>query len=92
MKADYQKSNEFKDQRREPGSQQIEELDRHSQVVETRSNRSSGYSEPSSARRGLYLKVKARKEQQELQARLENLKREVIQREITDLQDSGCME
>ena len=41
-------------------------------------------SKTSSARRVLYLQVKALKEQEELQTRLAELKREAIQREIAD--------
>ena len=41
----------------------------------------------SSARRVLYLKVKAQKEQEELQTRLEKLKREAIQMEIDDFHE-----
>ena len=41
----------------------------------------------SSARRVLYLKVKAQKEQEELQTRLEKLKREAKQMEIDDFHE-----
>ena len=44
-------------------------------------------SKTSSARRILYLKVKALKKQEELQSRVEKLKREAIQREIADLHE-----
>ena len=44
-------------------------------------------SKSSSGRRVLYLKVKALKEQEELQARQEKLKREAIEREIADLHE-----
>ena len=44
-------------------------------------------SKTSSARRVLYLKVKALKEHEELQSRVEKLKREAIQREIADLHE-----
>ena len=44
-------------------------------------------SKSSIARRVLYLKVKAQKEQEELQTRLEKLKREAIQMEIADLHE-----
>ena len=69
-KAEDQKSDEFKDQRSEPGSLQKEELGKHSDLVETRSNRSSVVSKTLSARRVLNLRVKALKEPEELQARL----------------------
>ena len=80
-KAEDQKLDEFKDQRRESGSLQIEELSKRSQLVETRSNRSSVISKTSSARRVVYLKVKAPKEQEEQQTRIERLKREVKEME-----------
>ena len=86
-KANDQKLDGFRDQTSKPGQLQIEELDRHSQLIETRSNRTSVISKTSSARRVLYLKVIALKEQEELQARLEKLKREAIQREIVDLHE-----
>ena len=54
---------------------------------EIRSNRTSVISKTSSARRVLYLKVKALREQGELQTRLEKMKREAIQREIADLHE-----
>ena len=38
-KVEDQKSDEFQGQRSDPGSLQIEELGKHSQLVETRSNR-----------------------------------------------------
>ena len=60
-------------------------LGKHSQLVETRSNKSSVILKTSSARRVIYLKVKALKEEEEQQARLEKLKREALQREIADL-------
>ena len=66
---------------------EIEELGKHPTLVETRSNRSSVISKSSIARRVLYLKVKAQKEQEELQTRLEKLKREAIQMEIADLHE-----
>ena len=81
-KAEDQKSDEVQGQRSETGQLEIEELGKHPQLVETRSNRSSVIS--SSARRVLYLKVKAQKEQEELQTRLAKLKREAIQMEITE--------
>ena len=93
-KAEDQKSDKLQDQRNEPGSLQIEELCKKSQLVETRSNRSSVISETSSARRLLYLNAKALKEQEELQARLEKLAREAKQleggakeKEIADLHE-----
>ena len=87
-KAEDQKSDEVRGQRSETGQLEIEELCcKHPQLVETRSNRSSVISKSSSARRVLYLKVKAQKEQEELQTRIEKLKREAIQMEIADLHE-----
>ena len=86
-KAEDQKSDEVQGQRSETGQLEIEELGKHPKLVETRSNRSSVISKSSSARRVLYLKVKAQKEQEELQTRLEKLKREAIQMEIADLHE-----
>ena len=86
-KAEDQKSDEVQGQRSETGQLEIEELGKHPKLVETRSNRSSVTSKTSIARRVLYLKVKAQKEQEELQTRLEKLKREAIQMEIADLHE-----
>ena len=86
-KAEDQKSDEVQGQRSETGQLKIEELGKHPKLVETRSNRSSVISKSSIDRRVLYLKVKAQKEQEELQTRLEKLKREAIQREIADLHE-----
>ena len=86
-KAEDQKSDEVQGQRSETGQLEIEELGKHPKLVETRSNRSSVISKTSIARRVLYLKVKAQKEQEELQTRLEKLKREAIQMEIADLHE-----
>ena len=86
-KVEDQKSDEFQGQGSETGQLEIEELGKHPQLVETRSNRSSVISKTSSARRVLYLKVKAQKEQEELQTRLEKLKHEAIQIEIADLHE-----
>ena len=86
-KAEDQKSDEVQGQRSETGQLEIEELGKHPKLVETRSNRSSVISKSSIARRVLYLKVKAQKQQEELQTRLEKLKREAIQMEIADLHE-----
>ena len=86
-KAEDQKSDEIQGQRSETGQLEIEELGKHPKLVETRSNRSSVISKSSLARRVLYLKVKAQKEQEELQTRLEKLKREAIQMETADLHE-----
>ena len=66
---------------------EIEELGKHPKLVETRSNRSSVISKSSIDRRVFYLKVNAQKEQEELQTRLEKLKREAIEMEIADLHE-----
>ena len=73
----YQKSDELQDQRVQPGSLQLEEIGKRSELVETTTNRGSVISKTSSARRVHYLKEKALKEQEEMQARLEKLRREV---------------
>ena len=86
-KAEDQKSDEVQGQRSETGQLEIEELGKHPKLVETRSNRSLVISKSSLARRVLYLKVKAQKEQEELQTRLEKLKREAIQMETADLHE-----
>ena len=86
-KEEDQKSDEVQGQRSETGQLEIEELGKHPKLVETRSNRSLVISKSSLARRVLYLKVKAQKEQEELQTRLEKLKREAIQMEIADLHE-----
>ena len=65
-KAEDQKSDEVQGQRSETGQLEIEELGKHPKLVETRSNRSLVISKSSLARRVLYLKVKAQKEQEEL--------------------------
>ena len=61
----------------------IEELSIHSRSKRTKSNKTSVISKTSSARRVLDLEIKALKEQEELQARLTELK----QKEIADLQE-----
>ena len=86
-KAEVQKSDEVQGRKSETGQLELEDLGKHPQLVETRSNRSSVISKSSSARRVLYLRVKAQKEQEELQTRLEKLKREAIQMEIADLHE-----
>ena len=61
----------------------IEELSIHSRGDKAKSNKTSVLSKTSSVRRILYLEIKALKEQEELQARLTELK----QKEIADLQE-----
>ena len=72
-------------QEREEGTRSlpIEELSIHSRSKRTKSNKTSVISNTSSARRVLDLEIKALKEQEELQARLTELK----QKEIADLQE-----
>ena len=76
----------------EPGngarSLPIEELSIHSRSERAKSNKTSVISKTSSARRVLHLELKALKEQEELQSRLEKLGRETKQKEmeIADLQ------
>ena len=70
-------------QEREKGTRSlpIEELSIHSRSKRTKSNKTSVISKTSSARRVLDLEIKALKEQEELQARLTELK----QKEIAEL-------
>ena len=69
-------------------SLQIEALSMHSRSDKTKSKMTSVISKTSSARRVLHLELKALKEQEELQYRLEKLGRETKQKEmeIADLQ------
>ena len=66
----------------------IEELSIHSRSERAKSNKTSVISKTSSARRVLHLELKALKEQEKLQSRLEKLGRETKQKEmeIADLQ------
>ena len=79
------------DDRQEPRNRgrslQIEELSIHSQGDKTKSNKTSVISKTSSARRVMHLELKALKEHEELQKRLEKLVREAKQMEIADLQE-----
>ena len=76
-------------QEREKGTRSlpIEELSIHSRSKRTKSNKTSVISKTSSARRVLDLEVKALKEQEELQTRLEKLRREANEVKIASLQD-----
>ena len=65
----------------------IEALGMHSRSDKTKSNKTSVISKTSSARRVLHLKIKALKEQEELQTRLEKLRREAKEIEIADMQE-----
>ena len=65
----------------------IEELSIHSRSKRTKSNKTSVISKTSSARRVLDLELNALKEQEEMQSRLENLRRNAEQNKIADLQE-----
>ena len=65
----------------------IEELSIHSRSKRTKSNKTSVISKTSNARRVLDLELNALKEQEELQSRLEKLRRNAEQNEIADLQE-----
>ena len=65
----------------------IEELSIHSRSKRTKSNKTSVISKTSCARRVLDLELNALKEQDELQSRLEKLRRNAKQNEIADLQE-----
>ena len=76
-------------QEREKGTRSlpIEELSIHSRSKRTKSNKTSVISKTSSARRVLDLEIKALKEQEEFQTRLEKLRREANEVKIASLQD-----
>ena len=76
-------------QEREKGTRSlpIEELSIHSRSKRTKSNKTTVISKTSSARRVLDLEIKALKEQEELQTRLEKLRREANEVKIASLQD-----
>ena len=63
----------------------IEELSIHSRSERAKSNKTSVISKTSSARRVMHLELKALKEHEELQKRLEKLEREAKEKEIADL-------
>ena len=79
------------DDRQEPrngaSSLPIDELSIHSRSKRTKSNKTSVISKTSSARRVLDLELNALKEQEELQSRLEKLRRNAEQNEIANLQE-----
>ena len=79
------------DDRQEPRNRarslQVEELSIHSHGNRTKSNKTSVMSKSSSARRVIDLELNALKEQEELQSRLEKLRRDAEQNEIADLQE-----
>ena len=73
--------------RNEASSQPKEELSIHSRGDKTKSNKTSVFSKTSSVRRILDLEIKALKEQEELQTRLENFRREAKEIEVADMQE-----
>ena len=79
------------DDRQEPrnraSSVQIEELSNYSRSERAKSNKTSVISKTSSARRVLDLELKALKEQEEFQTRLQKLRREANEVKIASLQD-----
>ena len=79
------------DDRQEPrngaSSLPIDELSIHLRSKRTKSNKTSVISKTSSARRFLDLELKSLKEQEELQTRLEKLRREANEVKIASLQD-----
>ena len=79
------------DDRQEPrngaSSLPIDELSIHSRSKRTKSNKTSVISKTSSARRFLDLELKSLKKQEELQTRLEKLRREANEVKIASLQD-----
>ena len=74
---------DFQEPQKGARSQPIEELSINSQGGKNNNNKTSVFSETSSVGRILDLEIKASKEQEELQARLTELK----QKEIADLQE-----
>ena len=65
----------------------IEELSIHSRSERAKSNKTSVFSRTSSASRVMHLELKAPKEHEELQRRLEKLEREAKEKEIADLRE-----
>ena len=84
---DGRSAEDRQDPRKGARSLQVEELSIHSRGNKTKSNKTSVISKTSSARRVMHLELKALKEQEELQKRLEKLEREAKQMEIADLQE-----
>ena len=80
---DGRSADDRQDLKKRARSLQIEELSIHSRGDKTKSNKTSVISKTSSARQVLHWELKALKEQEELQARLTQLK----QMEIADLQE-----
>ena len=83
---DGHSADDRQDPRRRARSLQIEELSIHSRSERAKSNKTSVISKSSSARRVFDLELNALKEQEELQSRLEKLRRDAEQNEIADVQ------
>ena len=84
---DGHSADDRQDPRKRDRSLQIEELSIHSRSERAKSNKTSVISKSSSARRVIGLELNALKEQEELQSRLEKLRRDAEQNEIADLQE-----
>ena len=91
---DGRSADDRQDPRKRARSLQFEELSIHSQGDKTKTNKTSVISKTSSARRVMHLELKALKEHEALQKRLEKLEREAKQlereakeKEIADLQE-----
>ena len=84
---DGRSADDRQDPRKRARSLQIEELSIHSQGDKTKSNKTSVISKTSTAKRVMHLELKALKEHEELQKRLEKLERGAKQMEIADLQE-----
>ena len=84
---DDRSADDRQDPRKRARSLQIEALSMHSHGDRTKSNKTSVMSKSSSARRVIDLDLNALKDQEELQSRLEKLRRNAEQNEIADLQE-----
>ena len=84
---DGHNADDSQDPRNGARSLPIEELSIHSRSERAKSNKTSVISKTSSARRVMHLELKALKEHEELQMRLEKLEREAKEKEITDLRE-----
>ena len=84
---DGHSADDRQDPRKRARSLQIEELSIHSRSERAKSNKTSVISKSSSAKRVFDLELNALKEQEELQSRLEKLRRDAEQNEIADLQE-----
>ena len=84
---DGHSADDRQDQRKGARSLQVEKLSIHSHGDRTKRNKTSVMSKSTSARRVIDLELNALKEQEELQSRLERLRRNAEQNEIADLQE-----